>query len=95
MIVLPFTSSFLSLRYDDISSRLPLQAMVRTNRATVGGFFLAGRSMIWWPVSFYSRVGKLPLLVTARLLMRVITLVTCEERGRFFLLLFFYLPHTT
>uniref|UniRef100_A0A8D3EAI5 Sodium/glucose cotransporter 1 n=1 Tax=Scophthalmus maximus TaxID=52904 RepID=A0A8D3EAI5_SCOMX len=25
-------------------------AMVRTNRATVGGFFLAGRSMVWWPV---------------------------------------------
>lgn len=24
--------------------------MVRTNRATVGGFFLAGRSMVWWPV---------------------------------------------
>uniref|UniRef100_A0A671TC43 Sodium/glucose cotransporter 1 n=1 Tax=Sinocyclocheilus anshuiensis TaxID=1608454 RepID=A0A671TC43_9TELE len=24
-------------------------AMVRTNRATVGGFFLAGRSMVWWP----------------------------------------------
>ena len=28
-----------------------LQAMVRTNRSTVGGFFLAGRSMVWWPVS--------------------------------------------
>lgn len=27
-----------------------LQAMVRTNRGTVGGFFLAGRSMVWWPV---------------------------------------------
>uniref|UniRef100_A0A8C4HKQ7 Sodium/glucose cotransporter 1 n=1 Tax=Dicentrarchus labrax TaxID=13489 RepID=A0A8C4HKQ7_DICLA len=25
-------------------------AMVRTNRSTVGGFFLAGRSMVWWPV---------------------------------------------
>uniref|UniRef100_A0A8C5LXM3 Sodium/glucose cotransporter 1 n=1 Tax=Leptobrachium leishanense TaxID=445787 RepID=A0A8C5LXM3_9ANUR len=25
-------------------------AMVRTNRGTVGGFFLAGRSMVWWPV---------------------------------------------
>uniref|UniRef100_A0A8C5N8A8 Sodium/glucose cotransporter 1 n=1 Tax=Gouania willdenowi TaxID=441366 RepID=A0A8C5N8A8_GOUWI len=24
-------------------------AMVRTNRSTVGGFFLAGRSMVWWP----------------------------------------------
>lgn len=27
------------------------QAMVKTNRSTVGGFFLAGRSMTWWPVS--------------------------------------------
>lgn len=36
----------------DTSTCLPLQAMVRTNRATVGGFFLAGRSMIWWPVSY-------------------------------------------
>uniref|UniRef100_A0AAQ6A5W7 Sodium/glucose cotransporter 1 n=1 Tax=Amphiprion ocellaris TaxID=80972 RepID=A0AAQ6A5W7_AMPOC len=26
-------------------------AMVRTNRSTVGGFFLAGRSMVWWPVA--------------------------------------------
>lgn len=27
------------------------QAMYSTNRGTVGGFFLAGRSMVWWPVS--------------------------------------------
>lgn len=27
------------------------QAMFSTNRGTVGGFFLAGRSMVWWPVS--------------------------------------------
>lgn len=25
--------------------------MYSTNRGTVGGFFLAGRSMVWWPVS--------------------------------------------
>uniref|UniRef100_A0A8C1ZNG9 Solute carrier family 5 member 9 n=1 Tax=Cyprinus carpio TaxID=7962 RepID=A0A8C1ZNG9_CYPCA len=25
---------------------------VRANRGTVGGYFLAGRSMTWWPVSF-------------------------------------------
>uniref|UniRef100_A0A672NAY9 Solute carrier family 5 member 1 n=1 Tax=Sinocyclocheilus grahami TaxID=75366 RepID=A0A672NAY9_SINGR len=35
-------------------------AMVRTNRATVGGFFLAGRSMVWWPVTslFASNIGS-------------------------------------
>ena len=27
------------------------QAMLRTNRGTVGGFFLAGRDVTWWPVS--------------------------------------------
>lgn len=26
------------------------QSMCRTNRGTVGGYFLAGRSMVWWPV---------------------------------------------
>ncbi|XP_038554018.1 sodium/glucose cotransporter 4-like [Micropterus salmoides] len=26
---------------------------VRANRSTVGGYFLAGRSMTWWPVSTY------------------------------------------
>ena len=31
---------------------LPPQAMFSTNRGTVGGFFLAGRNMVWWPVSF-------------------------------------------
>lgn len=25
--------------------------MYSTNRGSVGGFFLAGRSMVWWPVS--------------------------------------------
>ncbi|XP_060917654.1 sodium/glucose cotransporter 1 [Labrus mixtus] len=36
-------------------------AMVRTNRATVGGFFLAGRSMVWWPIGaslFASNIGS-------------------------------------
>ncbi|KAI7793136.1 sodium/glucose cotransporter 1 [Triplophysa rosa] len=35
--------------------------MVRTNRATVGGFFLAGRSMVWWPIGaslFASNIGS-------------------------------------
>lgn len=27
------------------------QAMLRTNRNTIGGFFLAGREMVWWTVS--------------------------------------------
>lgn len=27
------------------------QSMFRTNRGTVGGYFLAGRTMVWWPVS--------------------------------------------
>uniref|UniRef100_A0A3Q2YYE3 Sodium/glucose cotransporter 1 n=2 Tax=Hippocampus comes TaxID=109280 RepID=A0A3Q2YYE3_HIPCM len=38
-----------------------LWAMVRTNRATVGGFFLAGRSMVWWPIGaslFASNIGS-------------------------------------
>ncbi|XP_058142004.1 sodium/glucose cotransporter 2 isoform X3 [Dasypus novemcinctus] len=29
-----------------------LWAMCRTNRGTVGGYFLAGRSMAWWPALF-------------------------------------------
>uniref|UniRef100_A0A3Q2CK38 Sodium/glucose cotransporter 1 n=1 Tax=Cyprinodon variegatus TaxID=28743 RepID=A0A3Q2CK38_CYPVA len=36
-------------------------AMVRTNRATVGGFFLAGRSMVWLPIGaslFASNIGS-------------------------------------
>ncbi|XP_010787531.1 sodium/glucose cotransporter 1 [Notothenia coriiceps] len=36
-------------------------AMIRTNRATVGGFFLAGRSMVWWPIGaslFASNIGS-------------------------------------
>ncbi|XP_068609043.1 sodium/glucose cotransporter 1-like [Brachionichthys hirsutus] len=36
-------------------------AMLRTNRATVGGFFLAGRSMVWWPIGaslFASNIGS-------------------------------------
>ncbi|MEQ2248451.1 Sodium/glucose cotransporter 1 [Ilyodon furcidens] len=35
--------------------------MVRTNRSTVGGFFLAGRSMVWWPIGaslFASNIGS-------------------------------------
>uniref|UniRef100_A0A8C6UZ84 Sodium/glucose cotransporter 1 n=1 Tax=Neogobius melanostomus TaxID=47308 RepID=A0A8C6UZ84_9GOBI len=36
-------------------------AMVRTNRSTVSGFFLAGRSMVWWPIGaslFASNIGS-------------------------------------
>ncbi|XP_012984156.1 sodium/glucose cotransporter 1 isoform X2 [Melopsittacus undulatus] len=38
-----------------------LWAMLSTNRGTVGGFFLAGRSMVWWPVGaslFASNIGS-------------------------------------
>ncbi|KAM4052049.1 sodium/glucose cotransporter 1 [Anomaloglossus baeobatrachus] len=36
-------------------------AMVRTSRGTIGGFFLAGRSMVWWPIGaslFASNIGS-------------------------------------
>uniref|UniRef100_A0A8D0LAH7 Sodium/glucose cotransporter 1 n=1 Tax=Sphenodon punctatus TaxID=8508 RepID=A0A8D0LAH7_SPHPU len=35
--------------------------MLSTNRGTVGGFFLAGRSMVWWPIGaslFASNIGS-------------------------------------
>ncbi|XP_043942551.1 sodium/glucose cotransporter 2 [Protopterus annectens] len=35
--------------------------MCRTNRGTVGGYFLAGRNMVWWPVGaslFASNIGS-------------------------------------
>ncbi|XP_001370424.1 sodium/glucose cotransporter 2-like [Monodelphis domestica] len=38
-----------------------LWSMCRTNRGTIGGYFLAGRSMIWWPVGaslFASNIGS-------------------------------------
>ncbi|XP_019489352.1 PREDICTED: sodium/glucose cotransporter 2 isoform X3 [Hipposideros armiger] len=38
-----------------------LWSMRRTNRGTVGGYFLAGRSMVWWPVGaslFASNIGS-------------------------------------
>uniref|UniRef100_A0A8C7KLR9 Sodium/glucose cotransporter 2 n=1 Tax=Oncorhynchus kisutch TaxID=8019 RepID=A0A8C7KLR9_ONCKI len=37
------------------------QSMFRTNRGTVGGYFLAGRTMTWWPVGaslFASNIGS-------------------------------------
>uniref|UniRef100_A0A803TYA1 Sodium/glucose cotransporter 2 n=1 Tax=Anolis carolinensis TaxID=28377 RepID=A0A803TYA1_ANOCA len=37
------------------------QSMCRTNRGTVGGYFLAGRNMIWWPIGaslFASNIGS-------------------------------------
>lgn len=39
------------LLFNPLLSFLPTQSMVRSNRGTVGGFFLAGRDMAWWPVS--------------------------------------------
>ncbi|MGH0182465.1 UNVERIFIED_CONTAM: hypothetical protein FKN15_009736 [Acipenser sinensis] len=36
-------------------------AMLKTSRGTVGGFFLAGRSMVWWPIGaslFASNIGS-------------------------------------
>ncbi|XP_004773857.1 sodium/glucose cotransporter 2 isoform X3 [Mustela nigripes] len=38
-----------------------LWSMCRTNRGTIGGYFLAGRSMVWWPVGaslFASNIGS-------------------------------------
>ncbi|XP_069044532.1 sodium/glucose cotransporter 2 [Lepisosteus oculatus] len=38
-----------------------LWSMFRTNRGTVGGYFLAGRTMVWWPVGaslFASNIGS-------------------------------------
>ncbi|KAG8521246.1 Solute carrier family 5 member 4, partial [Galemys pyrenaicus] len=38
-----------------------LWAMMRTNRGTVGGFFLAGRDMVWWTMGaslFASNIGS-------------------------------------
>nr|XP_033801857.1 sodium/glucose cotransporter 2 isoform X1 [Geotrypetes seraphini] len=38
-----------------------LWSMRRTNRGTVGGYFLAGRNMVWWPVGaslFASNIGS-------------------------------------
>lgn len=42
------------------------QSSVRANRSTVGGYFLAGRSMTWWPVShsfLYRLWSKLKSLI--------------------------------
>uniref|UniRef100_A0A8C4TI16 Sodium/glucose cotransporter 4-like n=1 Tax=Erpetoichthys calabaricus TaxID=27687 RepID=A0A8C4TI16_ERPCA len=33
-----------------IFSFLPPQSSIRANRGTIGGYFLAGRSMTWWPI---------------------------------------------
>ncbi|XP_044514831.1 solute carrier family 5 member 4-like [Gracilinanus agilis] len=36
-------------------------AMLRTSRSSVGGFFLAGRDMVWWPIGaslFASNIGS-------------------------------------
>ncbi|XP_054849186.1 sodium/glucose cotransporter 2 [Eublepharis macularius] len=38
-----------------------LWSMYRTNRGTVGGYFLAGRNMVWWPIGaslFASNIGS-------------------------------------
>uniref|UniRef100_A0A672N2H2 Solute carrier family 5 member 1 n=1 Tax=Sinocyclocheilus grahami TaxID=75366 RepID=A0A672N2H2_SINGR len=47
--------------YAELNGSFCPKAMVRTNRATVGGFFLAGRSMVWWPIGaslFASNIGS-------------------------------------
>uniref|UniRef100_A0AAY4AGL5 Sodium/glucose cotransporter 1 n=1 Tax=Denticeps clupeoides TaxID=299321 RepID=A0AAY4AGL5_9TELE len=39
----------------------PIEHRSRNNRGTVGGFFLAGRSMVWWPIGaslFASNIGS-------------------------------------
>ncbi|KAH1180481.1 hypothetical protein KIL84_009317 [Mauremys mutica] len=46
-----------------MSDSLParLSAMFISNRGTVGGFFLAGRKMVWWPIGaslFASNIGS-------------------------------------
>ncbi|KAM6155515.1 solute carrier family 5 member 4 isoform 1-T1 [Rhynchocyon petersi] len=47
--------------YFVVVTAVGLWAMLRTNRSTVGGFFLAGRSMVWWPMGaslFASNIGS-------------------------------------
>uniref|UniRef100_F7DGH3 Sodium/glucose cotransporter 1 n=1 Tax=Ornithorhynchus anatinus TaxID=9258 RepID=F7DGH3_ORNAN len=53
------------IRLNFLMENLPLPgalvAMLSTNRGTVGGFFLAGRSMVWWPIGaslFASNIGS-------------------------------------
>lgn len=41
--------TYLEPNYEQIGCSV-LQSMFRTNRGTVKGYFLAGRTMIWWPV---------------------------------------------
>uniref|UniRef100_A0A674J4S4 Uncharacterized protein n=1 Tax=Terrapene triunguis TaxID=2587831 RepID=A0A674J4S4_9SAUR len=40
-------------RAENFNQSFFFQAMFLSNRGTVGGFFLAGRKMVWWPVSSY------------------------------------------
>nr|BAC28332.1 unnamed protein product [Mus musculus] len=47
--------------YSVVVMAVGLWAMFSTNRGTVGGFFLAGRSMVWWPIGaslFASNIGS-------------------------------------
>ncbi|NXG34966.1 SC5A1 protein, partial [Dromaius novaehollandiae] len=47
--------------YESVILSFSFQAMYSTNRGTVGGFFLAGRSMVWWPIGaslFASNIGS-------------------------------------
>ncbi|NXW15773.1 SC5A1 protein, partial [Circaetus pectoralis] len=55
LLYLKYDSVFLSFFF------FVFQAMYSTNRGTVGGFFLAGRSMVWWPIGaslFASNIGS-------------------------------------
>ncbi|NWV43489.1 SC5A1 protein, partial [Grantiella picta] len=61
-ISLPTTLEVFIVYQLKLSLFLPFfQAMYSTNRGTVGGFFLAGRSMVWWPIGaslFASNIGS-------------------------------------
>ncbi|MGH0184217.1 UNVERIFIED_CONTAM: hypothetical protein FKN15_014349 [Acipenser sinensis] len=43
-------------------------AMLKTSRGTVGGFFLAGRSMVWWPKRFGGQRIRIYLSVLSLML---------------------------
>ncbi|RXN38396.1 sodium glucose cotransporter 1 [Labeo rohita] len=60
-MILSIILSVWNYMYVEVNGSFCLKAMVRTNRATVGGFFLAGRSMVWWPIGaslFASNIGS-------------------------------------
>uniref|UniRef100_A0A8C4VWW7 Sodium/glucose cotransporter 1 n=1 Tax=Gopherus evgoodei TaxID=1825980 RepID=A0A8C4VWW7_9SAUR len=51
----------LLVRAENFNQSFFFQAMFLSNRGTVGGFFLAGRKMVWWPIGaslFASNIGS-------------------------------------